>query len=121
MLRGRCLRLPISPGMLGYAVEHYPHVPAEKIRSTMPSLTVRDLCVPGAVRDADLEIHPGEIVGLVGLEGAGRSELLEAIFGARPTATGSVVIGGESSVPPSPVKAMRRGLRSSRPTARRTA
>ena len=96
--------------MLGYAVEQYSHAAAEQVAASEPLLTVRDLCVPGAVHHADLDVHPGEVVGLVGLEGAGRSELLEAVFGARSTATGSVRIGGRDSVPASPLKAMRRGL-----------
>lgn len=96
--------------MLGYAVEQYSHADAAQVAATEPLLTVRDLCVPGAVHHVDLDVHPGEVVGLVGLEGAGRSELLEALFGARSTATGSVAIGGRRSVPSSPLKAMRRGL-----------
>jgi ABC-type sugar transport system ATPase subunit len=96
--------------MLGYAVEQYAHADRERIQATEPRLRVHRLCVPGSVDNVELEVHPGEVVGLVGLEGAGRSELLEAIFGARPTASGSVVIGGGTSIPKSPVKAMRRGL-----------
>jgi len=96
--------------MLGYAVEAYSHVSRELIASAQPVLSVRHLSVPGVVHDASLEVHPGEVVGLVGLEGAGRTDLLEALFGARSTATGSVSVGGKSSVPASPMKAMRRGI-----------
>jgi erythritol transport system ATP-binding protein len=63
-------------------------------------LSVDGLTVEGTprdlVQDASLQIRAGEIVGLYGLMGAGRTELLEAIFGLRPTAAGTVVLEGFS-------------------------
>ena len=44
-------------------------------------LRVRDFSLPGSFEDVSLDVAPGEVVGLAGLVGAGRSELLEAIFG----------------------------------------
>jgi ABC-type sugar transport system ATPase subunit len=63
-------------------------------RSGVPALRVRNLNVPGRVRDVDVEVWPGEIVGLAGLVGAGRSEMLEAIFGAVPRSSGTVEVSG---------------------------
>ena len=96
--------------MLGYAVERYSHDGAATSRQSAPLLTATHVSVPGAVEDVGLAVHPGEVVGLVGLEGAGRSELLQAIFGADFTATGSVSIGGRHRLPRSPLEAMRRGI-----------
>lgn len=56
-------------------------------------LDVRDLVAPG-VRSASLSSRAGEIVGLVGLDGAGRTELMKAIAGATRPSAGSVVVGG---------------------------
>ncbi len=48
----------------------------------------------GRLRDVSLEVAPGEIVGLAGLVGAGRTELLETIAGLRRRASGSVRVNG---------------------------
>ena len=57
-------------------------------------LRVRDLHSPGRINHASLEVRAGEVVGVGGLVGAGRSELLDAIFGLDPNAAGSVEING---------------------------
>jgi simple sugar transport system ATP-binding protein/ribose transport system ATP-binding protein len=57
------------------------------------ALAVAGLSAPG-VEDATLSIRAGEIVGLAGLVGAGRSELARAIFGASPTTAGDVQVSG---------------------------
>ncbi|MFN8224121.1 MAG: sugar ABC transporter ATP-binding protein [Gaiellales bacterium] len=57
-------------------------------------LRLRGLTSPGHFEDIDLDVAPGEIVGLAGLVGAGRSELLEAVFGLHPPSAGSVEVDG---------------------------
>ncbi|WP_157250714.1 sugar ABC transporter ATP-binding protein [Nonomuraea typhae] len=56
-------------------------------------LRVEDLSAPGAFSGVSFSVHAGEIVGLAGLVGSGRSEILEAVYGARP-ASGRVLLGG---------------------------
>ena len=63
----------------------------------------------GAVRDASLEVRAGEILGLFGLGGSGRTELLECIYGYRPTAEGSVTLLGKREKL-TPAAAIRKGL-----------
>lgn len=57
-------------------------------------LRVRDVSSPGKLHHASFEVGAGEVVGIGGLVGAGRSELLDAVFGLDPHATGSVSVNG---------------------------
>jgi ribose transport system ATP-binding protein len=75
-----------------------------------PVLQVDGLCVPGAVFGVSLELARGEIVGLVGLEGHGQREILRALFGLEPRATGTVTVAGRPVAPRSPAAAVRAGL-----------
>jgi ribose transport system ATP-binding protein len=57
------------------------------------ALRVRRLCAGGRVRDVSFEVHRGEILGLAGLIGSGRTETLRAIFGADPKDSGDIFVG----------------------------
>ncbi|MDX2146983.1 MAG: sugar ABC transporter ATP-binding protein [Planctomycetota bacterium] len=57
-----------------------------------PRLKVEQLSSPGKIENIALEVRSGEILGLGGLVGSGRSEVLDAIFGLDPRASGSVLV-----------------------------
>ncbi|QRI62418.1 sugar ABC transporter ATP-binding protein [Shinella sp. PSBB067] len=59
-------------------------------------LSVSRLTSPGAVEDGTLDIREGEVLGISGLVGSGRTELFEALFGLRPARCGSFVLRGEA-------------------------
>ena len=59
-----------------------------------PRLEVRGLSGK-TFRDVDLDVHAGEIVGIVGVHGSGREDVCRALFGAEPTTAGEVVLDGE--------------------------
>jgi ribose transport system ATP-binding protein len=59
-----------------------------------PLLEVEHVAVPGRIDDVSLTVRAGEVVGLAGLLGSGRSELLHAIFGADGKAKGAVKVAG---------------------------
>ncbi|MBE3596428.1 MAG: sugar ABC transporter ATP-binding protein [Hydrogenibacillus sp.] len=64
----------------------------------------------GKVKNAGLEVRKGEIVGLFGLAGAGRTELLEAIYGVRQKTAGDVWLEGQPATHLTPKQAIRRGM-----------
>ncbi len=75
-----------------------------------PVLSVRHLFAPPRVRDVSFTVHAGEILGLAGLVGAGRSETLETIFGLRPARGGRIELDGKPFPAASPRQAIRAGL-----------
>lgn len=73
-----------------------------------PMLDVKNLSSPGKLRDVSLTVRAGEILGIGGLVGAGRSETLDAIFGLDPNASGQVLVDGspvDLSSPRGPIAA----------------
>lgn len=86
-----------------------PNAPPD--RSAAPAaLEVRNLRALPAVRDVSFRLGRGEILGLAGLVGAGRSETIEAIFGARPRSGGEMRLQGMPFAPRQPADAVRRGI-----------
>jgi ribose transport system ATP-binding protein len=74
-------------------------------------LSVRGLrSVEHRGHELDFEVRAGEVVGVAGLVGAGRSEMLAALFGARPALGGDVSVAGKGGLPRSPRESLRRGL-----------
>jgi len=59
-----------------------------------PALVLRDVSSPGKLKHISLKLYPGEILGVGGLVGAGRSELFDAIFGIDPRVSGSITVEG---------------------------
>ena len=80
-------------------------VPAGEVR-----LQVEDLTLPGRFSAVSFTVRSGEIVGLAGLVGAGRTEVAESIFGIRLGVRGTVRVGGEIVTIRSPQKALKAGL-----------
>jgi ABC-type sugar transport system ATPase subunit len=74
------------------------------------ALEVMNLHAQPLLKDVSFRLHQGEILGLGGLVGAGRSETLEAIFGLRPVQGGSMLLGNTPYRPRRPLDAIRSGL-----------
>ena len=67
-------------------------------------------CAASGVRGVSLELRAGEILGLAGLVGAGRTELARVIFGLTPADAGEIMLHGERVTLPSPQDAVARGI-----------
>ncbi|MGQ7297188.1 sugar ABC transporter ATP-binding protein [Quadrisphaera sp. KR29] len=61
-----------------------------------PVLEVEDLALRGAFEGVSFSVRPGEVLGLAGLVGSGRSEVLETVAGARRATSGAVRVGGRA-------------------------
>jgi ribose transport system ATP-binding protein len=79
-------------------------------RSADPALRAENLEVRHKVRGVSLDVYPGEVVGLGGLLGSGRSETAKAIIGALPTDGGRVEVGGRPLRHRTPASAIRAGV-----------
>src|SRR5690606_11218222 len=75
-----------------------------------PVLEVRNLTKHGILRDISFTLHRGEIVGLAGLVGAGRTDLAAALFGEKPFDEGEVLLEGTPIRPKRPRDAIRMGI-----------
>ncbi|MCZ8512776.1 sugar ABC transporter ATP-binding protein [Paenibacillus filicis] len=94
--------------MLGRTFEEeFPKAPAS-IGETL--LEARGLTAGTKVRGVDLTVRRGEIVGVVGLVGAGKTELSRLLFGADPLDSGELRLGGRKLALASPADAVRAGL-----------
>jgi ribose transport system ATP-binding protein len=84
--------------MTGRNIEYvFPPRPADAPAAapdSAPLLAVEGLTRDGEFADVSLAVHSGEIVGITGLVGSGRSELLETIFGARRPHAGRITVDG---------------------------
>ena len=97
--------------MLGESVEvAYPALPPRP-DATVPSLLeLTGVATETGLANIDIAVRPGEIVGLIGLVGSGRSELARAIFGADPISAGAIAFNGQPLPRLSPKLAVRHGM-----------
>lgn len=96
--------LMIGRALDDYFPQHTQASPGEE------RLRVEGLSSPGRFQDVSLTLRAGEVVGLAGLVGAGRTELAEALFGLDPAVTGTVRLAGRPLALSSPRSAFRHGL-----------
>jgi inositol transport system ATP-binding protein len=73
-------------------------------------LSVKDLCLNRVFHDISFEVRSGEILGIAGLVGSGRSNIAEAIFGVTPASSGTIELFGKEVKVDSPATAMRHGM-----------
>ena len=79
--------------MIGRPLKEYMHKLGTQIGDV--ALKVQSLTLPGVFSDISFEVRKGEIVGLGGLVGAGRTDVARALFGVAPAASGIVTVNGK--------------------------
>ncbi len=80
--------------------------PADTVR---PILATKNLTVPGKFHDVSIDVKPGEVLGLFGLVGSGRSDVMKALFGMLPP-SGTIELDGKAITLGSPSDAIRNGI-----------
>jgi ribose transport system ATP-binding protein len=98
----------IISNMVGREIkEKFPRVERERGKKL---LEVKNLNAGRAVRNVSFDVYEGEIVGIAGLMGAGRTETTRAIFGADPKQSGEIILNGKTLHISGPNDAIRYGL-----------
>lgn len=73
-------------------------------------LSVKGLCKKNEFSDISFDVRKGEILGFSGLVGAGRSEIMEAVFGAEKYDSGEIVLKGKKCIFKNPMQAIKNGI-----------
>ena len=84
--------------------------PAEVVAAGEPVLEVSHVSRAGLLHDVSFTLHKGEVLGIAGMLGSGRTELLMSIFGAQRDDSGRIVLRGHVVRHPSPARMKRLGL-----------
>lgn len=84
--------------------------PKDKIERGKELLRIEGLTVKGALKNLSLNLHEGEILGIFGVLGAGRTDFARALFGVNPIDSGEIFLDGRKVEISSPAEAIDRGL-----------
>ena len=83
---------------------------ATKVGSDVPLLELANVSRQGMFQDVSFSVMPGEVVGLAGLVGAGRSELARAIYGLYGIESGTMMLRGRNWAPKQPSESLKHGV-----------
>ncbi|MDN3522699.1 sugar ABC transporter ATP-binding protein [Halomonas ramblicola] len=84
--------------------------PKEEVPIGDVVLSVKDLALENVFENVSFDVRAGEILGIAGLVGSGRTNVAETLFGVTPATSGSIAIDGQETEISSPHQAMLRGL-----------
>lgn len=102
--RSTLINLMIGRTFETYFPSHVETEPGEEM------LSVEGLASPGKFEDVSFSVRSGEILALAGLVGAGRTEVLQAVFGLDPMASGRISVSGRPARIRHPIDAMGSGI-----------
>ncbi len=82
----------------------------KKVHDMQPVIEAKGISHKGTIKPFDLTVNKGEVIGLTGLLGSGRSEMVRAIYGADKAETGTLKVNGKEVKINSPLDAMKLGM-----------
>lgn len=108
-------KLELVAQMLGKSVDEVarPHTHESRIpmqQTKQPFISAHGLQRDRVIQGVDLEVHSGEVVGLAGLLGSGRTEVARVLFGADPVENGQLTVDGKAMQFSSPRDAIQQGI-----------
>lgn len=74
------------------------------------ALECREVEQPGIVRDISFQLHKGEVLGIFGLMGSGRTEMVRIVYGLDPVKDGQMLVGGVPLRPLDPIQRIKRNI-----------
>ncbi len=84
--------------------------PVRDVKIGDVAFEVKGLTCPGVFQNVSFQVHAGEVLGVSGLMGAGRTEIMQAIFGNMPHVSGETYLNGKQIVNRNPQEAMKNGI-----------
>ena len=96
--------------MVGRDLESFYARDFKDLTDAETALEVQGLTCDGVFEDVSFRVHKGEILGFAGLVGAGRSEIMESVFGARPHQSGKIFLKGREVSFKNPMEAIKAGV-----------
>lgn len=105
-------RVKLVAAMMGKDLNDLEEIHKESldVKNAALEISAKGLSHTGTVKPFDLDIHKGEVVGIAGLLGSGRSELARSIYGADKANTGTLEVGGKEVKINQPIDAMHLGM-----------
>lgn len=98
----------VIKSMVGRDIEDYYPDNTHEVKEVV--FEANNLTIDGSFEDVSFKLHSGEILGISGLIGAGRTEIMRAIFGLDKLDSGTMTLKGERYNPKSPKEAIKKGL-----------
>ena len=105
-------RLKLVSKMMGKDLNELSNLKSKENRCNRGDkiIEAKGLSVLGTIKPFDIDLYKGEVIGLAGLLGSGRSELARAIYGADKPDKGKLKVNGKDFVAHSPLSSMRQGM-----------
>ena len=106
-------RVKLVAAMMGKNLDDLAEIQKENLQDIAHNdleISARGISHAGTIKPFDLDIHKGEVVGVAGLLGSGRSEMARAIYGADRASTGTLKVNGKDVKILQPIDAMNLGM-----------